>query len=459
MKYKLAIATAGIIAVVIGVGIFFKYFTAGVNEENIAGDLINDNYADAEAQQQQSFQFTKEDVVRASKDYFNFKPMPKDEQNLKANPKVAEFKQALEAVFAVPWQNRAVASLDKLFHKILTSHDLTRQEKITLLWEYAQTRDSDIEYRYVVESIGTLSPIELIDPIITAYQSSVSKERKRVLLSVIDEALFVGAVETYPKAQQDFIGTNVIQAQRFLKASLYSESDPDLVIELLSTFISATGSEDEIGIVAGDFLSEQSNMKIPEQERRELLLKVTLENKSLQDYFLPQLLTPENREDTEFYDAVNVLVAAFGESKNSNFSAQGKVAFLDFINSRQIDFTQDNEIDSEKEHVYFNRLEALSALQANGTDQQPHEVLANHVLDNYVAKQSNPLEIATVLSLAEEPAVQLLKQRKSEILPVLEQSLRNPEFATSESKKELIQLGIEILTRTDTAGNSEESSS
>lgn len=447
-KLVVALGVTGMLIVTFGVSSFVKMFLMDPSVSKLAeqADGIKVD-GDLDSPLSESFEYMKENIILENDDYFNFKALTKGtDGEIKNNPKVEEFKQALESVFGVSWQDRELAQLDKLFKEILISPDLTRQEKIQLLWEYAQTRNVDIEYQYILESIGMLSPVELIDPIIASYESGISKERKRVLLSVINQALYVGDVEKYPKEQQDFIAANIIHAQHFLKSSLYSETDPELLSELLSTFTSATGSEEEIAAVAKDFLIEHADAKIPSNQRRDLLFKLTLENRSLQDTFLPQLLTAENREDTAFYDMVNVLVTEFGRSEGDNFSDEGKAAFSNFINGRQVDFVEGDEINHEKERIFMNRLEALSSLQADDISQSPHQVLASYVLDNYVAKQSNPLEISTILTLvSDRGVVDILKEKNSEMIPVLEQALRDPSIARSESKRELIQAGLEVL--------------
>lgn len=449
MKRKLVLALAALGAVVaIGLTMFSEMYISSTVGSSVARQGASRKTDHSQNEDVAGFVgYTKEDVILKNKDYFNFEALAKNSSEIvQSSPVVEEFRQALEDIFAVPWQERKLEQLDSLFKKLLMSPDLTRQEKLRLLWEYAQTRDTDAEFQYIVETLAMLSPIELVDSIIASYESGINKDRKRVLLSVIDQALNVGEVEKYSKDQQDFIAKNIIRAQHFLKSSLYREDDPELLLEILSTFTAATGSEKEIEAVARDFLTGDVNPAIAPEHRRALLFRLSLENRTLQDLFLPQLLTAENRNDAQFYDLVSTLITEFGQSGYDNFTDQAKTAFLDFIAAQQVDLSQEKDLDPQQERIFINRLEALSALQADDTSQQPYQVLANHVLTTYVENQGGPLEISTVLILASDRSVvDILKERSPQIVSLLEQSLNDEDIVQSESKTELVKAGIEIL--------------
>lgn len=321
---------------------------------------------------------------------------------------------------------------------------MSRQEKIELLWDFSKTRDSDVEYQYVLENLAALAPIELIDPIIHKCQSEISKEKKLALLSLLDNALHVGNIEAAPQEQQNYVSANFIQAQNFLKSSLYSENDSDLVARILSTYTWAAPGDSELANVARDFLLTQNIAGPPEGERRSLLLKVALENKNLQELLLPQILTATNLRDTEFNDEVNELVSSMGELGSDSFTYQGKAAFLKYIHNQQEGPLQGHQIETGNELAFFNRLKALTTLQADGA-KSAQEVLASYVLDNYVAKQSNPFEISSVLVFSDEGVAEMLKQHSSQILPILERALKSSSDASSASKVELIMGALDVF--------------
>ena len=465
--------------------------------KDVAGDCVGDEPGTIIEKQEPASEYTsgytREDVIRVTKDFFNVKPLS-GSGGAPLNPRLKELKQALDDVFSVNSEERSVDTLDTLFQKILTATDLSWQEKIGLLWDFAKTRESDIEYQYVLENLAALAPIELVDPIIQKYQSEISKERKLALLSLLDKALHVGNIEAAPQEQQNYVSANFIQAQNFLKSSLYSENDSDLVASILSTYTWAAPGDSELANVARDFLLSQNVAGPPEGERRRLLLKVALENKNLQELLLPQILTASNLRDAEFNDEVNVLVSSMGEQQfvenellwrtkdgshasqtrtcltggakcghaprlselkntmegvfqqtsSDSFTDQGKAAFLEYIHNQQGGSLQPHHIEAGNELAFFNRLKALTTLQADGA-KSAQEVLVSYVLDHYVAKQSNPFEISSVLVFSDETVAAMLKQHSPQILPILERALKRPSDVNSASKVELIMAALDVL--------------
>ena len=221
-----------VVLLLIAVGAFAFFYGKDVDNQYILQDkhLSENNIAPGEYVKPLS----KEELIEQITDYYDVrsdKPIPHNEQEGVDNDvSVRLFVDEANNSIRDGWENGVFSEIDLLTQRFLSSPESSRAEKIYALWSVVSNAITDFQYRYFVDALISLSPVELADEIIDAYRSTTSITRKIGLLRLMGSFPDVANPSVQTEQQLQYVGDQMAKVRGVFEEEIRA-NDNELILE------------------------------------------------------------------------------------------------------------------------------------------------------------------------------------------------------------------------------------
>lgn len=357
--------------------------------------------------------------------------------NVEMSEEGKELKKNLVDILKIDWKERSVDDLNESISRILTSQSMTRDQKIEILWSILNGQSiNDAEFGYILDNLSSLKPVELVNDLITFY-SSASELKKQSIISSFRGLTLLDPEQEY--SEEDFKKNEAasIQISGFLSDEINSNSSKPILKELIKTYTSISSAEDVLLVIENLYDSKVIDRK----STNDILLEVVFEDNESQDLIISKLLNdPENLDDIEFMNKLNIMVNDVGVGELTETTKSRINKNTDGLNLKK---NSDESVSMEVQSSFMEVINTKVLLDESSDDKD--KLMADYAMNNFLNEDKH-LEISTIVALSSEKTLGLLRERKTEILPILEASLENYlNIPDSESDIELIKGAIEAL--------------
>ena len=315
--------------------------------------------------------------------------------------------------------------LDKVMNDFLMNDDISRINKINGLWSLLNETGIESQIgEYLLDYLATLLPIELTDNLILTYKDIKNPNIKIKLINMLSENVNIANPEVQDEERLMFIGTQIEKIQHFLRDTVLSQQNHEIVSEGLRAYANVSEATDVQDLILS--LKEDGNtMPISQAELTDILTETALGAQESQKEMLPDILefmlskkNMKSQEKEIFYQSMIESVKA------GVISTENKKDIATYLERQEPQLTLDTSVSTEDISKYYNWVEASTKIQ-NG-DINPETI---------ALESDNALKVSSILLYTDPITIQKIRQSSdaSVVSAKLEAALENDNIS-NESK-------------------------
>ena len=330
--------------------------------------------------------------------------------------------------------NINVRDLDKWILELIRDKSIPRSEKIDALLGLLDEFGYDsVKGEYLLDTLGSMRPIEIADRLIDKFNADVSDGTKIRLMRILADSYGIDPEKLSPEVAK-FVAQQSIGIHDFFTKQIENPSSPGLYREAIKLYTSVS-SLDELNILNDSLIKHQD--LLPIQEGLNIRLESSLSTQDAQQTLLPDLLN--NVQKGFFGDTVkqdfNEHLYGMIRAPNADqvLSENTKTQLAEYVQHQQPQLNP-NKADFNAIHNYNDWAETYANLSSHGDK-------VNFVYD-MVVNSASPVQQAT-LTVYADPTVLTQLQQNTALQQNLSTALESNEL--SSNTRQLIQDALQRL--------------
>lgn len=412
------------------------------NVNNQHEDRYNREQETASSPVQQQIFLSQKELIDKVKNYYDIRPDKQYEDNLgDKNLSVRKFLDKVNQLFREGWENRGFLEIDMLTQRFIASPEISRTEKVYALWSAAANAETNFQYRYFIDSLSSLSPVELTDEIVAGYYSTDSTERKVGLLRLMGTIPGAMNPSVQTEDQIQYINDQMAKVRSVIENDIQATDNSLLFEELV--YLHPNFSPDSETVSLFKKLFNSKNLVLNKEEKLDIMVDVSFGTHKMQNAFIPQLLEEISSLGSEDTEADNIhhpsgerFVALLANAPKEGISTKVIPDIKKFIEEME-----PNELEIVDEPMKYGNW--VKSFLKYGDKLLEDEATA---MTDFIFGLDDPVRAAALVSVANEEI--LLKTIHDERLPSfldgLQSALQN-QNSISASGHELIREELDML--------------
>lgn len=288
-------------------------------------------------------------------------------------------------------------NLDKLVLPFLRDKNISRADKINVLWDIFKAQDIESnQAQYLLDALAILQPIELTESLIEIFNGNISDVRKSQLLRVLSDATGISTLEfienkSTTEAQRQYVTDQIDKVQVFVRQNLVTEASSVLFSDVYEA-ATRNLSSDEIFTITST-LTDTQKKAVGQRKLTEVMVMNAFASGESMDGKISQLLNTQFSSADEkklFDDQLYARISLFAPSEIPDASREQLVEYLssNLPGADKATYTYDDSV------INYQWVNAYHKLSANTP------VEAAKLLINVVTQTSNPLTQAAIITSA-----------------------------------------------------------
>ena len=380
---------------------------------------------------------SKDEFIEQISDYYDIKldkPKSPDEQaGVSDSVSVRLFIDEVNKSIHEGWENRDFSGIDLLTQRFLSSPEVSRAEKIYVLWSIIGNTRTDFQYRYFVDALSSLSPVELADEIIDAYYSAGSTEKKIGLLRLMETFPDAANPSVQTEHQLQYVGEQMVKVRGVLEKEIQANDNELIFEESVSMYERFAPENSAVSLLQELFVRE--DLVLGQEEKLHVMIGLSFGTHERQNTFMPQLLReignfePDGSGDDNEHHPKDRYVALLADFKREWMSNDVVPEIREFLEKNEPG--ESDLIDDPMKYEYWVRTSIRY-----GVEQPENEAAA---MTDFIFGLDDPVRMAALTSVANQEVTDEIMH--DERLPSLVKELQSAlqeQNNMSASKRELI---------------------
>ena len=279
-----------IVLLLVAVGSFVLFYGKDVNNQYILQDKYLGENGIVPGQYVKFL--SKDEFIQEISDYYDVrldKPKARDEQaGVDNSVSVRLLVDEANKSIRDGWENGDFSGIDLLTQRFLSSPEASRAEKIYALWSIVGNARTDFQYRYFVDALISLSPVELADEIIDAYRSAGSITRKIGLLRLMESFPDAANSSVQTEQQLQYIGDQMAKVRGVFEEEIRA-NDNELILEEIVHMYPNFAPEKAAASLLQE-LFDREDLVLGQAEKYSAMIGLSFRTHETQNTLMPQLL-------------------------------------------------------------------------------------------------------------------------------------------------------------------------
>lgn len=295
--------------------------------------------------------------------------------------------------------------LDKSMNDFLLNIEISRSDKIDRLWKLVKAIGMGSQKSaYLLDSLGTLLPVELTDELIDTYDDEVPSFAKIKILDMLSNNTDIANPDLQNKERLDFIAEKIRTIQSFLKDDVMREDDSGVFIAGVQAFANISEAEDIQELIE---VAKQGKHKdlIEKGELANILSEAAISTGDTQAEMLPDLIDSMQvikSEDSKQKEDFNTMIL---ESLDAGvLTAQSQQELVDYLHNQEPELQIEKTVSVKEISKYYLWAKSNSKIEGSGIG-----------LEKIAIEESNPLKVSSILLYADRDIIRKIKTSSNQL--------------------------------------------